>query len=92
LIGEGYEILKFIQELPMGDFLTGEDFIKVKSWVTRSDKLIKGLCPRYTEFSVILQELLSNDKFSHITNDSFSDVNAILTCLLGVYSDYKNED
>ena len=71
MIGEGYEILKLIQELPM---------------------LIKGLCPRYTEFSVILQELLSNDKFSHITNDSFSDVNAILTCLLGVYSDYKNED
>ncbi len=92
LISEGYEILKLIRELTPGDFLKGDDFVKVNSWVTRSDKLIKGICPRYSEYSIIAGNLLSDNKFSRITSDSFSDVGTLLTCLQAVYTDYMQED
>ena len=92
LIKEGNEILKLIQELHPGESLTGDDIIKVNSWVKKSEKLIHGVCPRYREYSVIMQKLLYENKFSNITNNSFSDVNTLLSCLQGVYSDYKHED
>ena len=92
LIREGNEILQLIQELPPGESLTGDDLMKVNSWVKKSEKLIHGICPRYREYSVIMENLLYEDKFSIITNDSFDDVNTLLSCLQGVYNDYKNED
>jgi hypothetical protein len=64
----------------------------VNSWVKKSEKLIHGICPRYTAYSVILQDLLYEDKFSRITKDSFCDVNTLLYCLQGAYSDYKDEE
>ncbi len=92
LINEGYEILKLILELPPGDRLTGEEFIRVNSWITKSEQLLRKLCPKYSEYIIILDGLLSGDKFSHITNDSFPDAGALVTCLQGACSDYKHED
>ena len=92
LIKEGNGILKLIQELTPGESLTGDDIVKVNSWVKKSEKLIHGICPRYREYSIILQKLLYENKFSNITKDSFSDVDTLLYCLQGAYSDYKHED
>ena len=92
LIKEGNEILRIIQKLTPGESLTGDDVDKVNSWVKKSEKLIHGICPRYTEYSAIMQQLLYENKFSIITNNSFNDVNTLLSCLQGVYSDYKHEE
>ncbi len=52
LINEGYEILKLILELPPCDCLTGEEFIRVNSWITKSEELLGNFAPNTVSTSL----------------------------------------